>query len=129
MTTIRRFTTDDLFRFNNVNLDELTETVSLPSQLRAHLFYVQYNIPFYLQYLGRWPELCMMAESANSDIMGYCESAWTPGVPDPLSVLGKSEGVGENWHGHVTAVTVDPAYRRLGIAQHFMDDLEQKSDR
>ena len=27
MTTIRRFTTDDLFRFNNVNLDELTETV------------------------------------------------------------------------------------------------------
>ena len=27
MTTIRRFTTDDLFRFNNVNMDELTETV------------------------------------------------------------------------------------------------------
>eukprot|EP00658_Telonema_sp_P-2_P027637 TRINITY_DN21314_c0_g1_i1.p1 TRINITY_DN21314_c0_g1~~TRINITY_DN21314_c0_g1_i1.p1 ORF type:complete len:172 (+),score=38.87 TRINITY_DN21314_c0_g1_i1:197-712(+) len=100
MTTIRRFSTEDLFRFNNVNLDELTET---------------YNIPFYLQYLGRWPELCMTAESANGDTMGY--------------FLGKSEGQGENWHGHVTAVTVDPAYRRLGIAQHFMSDLEQKSDK
>jgi hypothetical protein len=28
MTTIRRFTCDDLFRFNNINLDSLTETVS-----------------------------------------------------------------------------------------------------
>lgn len=28
MTTIRRFTCDDLFRFNNINLDALTETVS-----------------------------------------------------------------------------------------------------
>lgn len=28
MTTIRRFTCDDLFRFNNVNLDWYTETVS-----------------------------------------------------------------------------------------------------
>ena len=29
-------------------------------------------------------------------------------------VMGKCEGVGENWHGHVTAVTVGPDYRRLG---------------
>ncbi len=28
MTTIRRFTCDDLFSFNNVNLDYFTETVS-----------------------------------------------------------------------------------------------------
>eukprot|EP00854_Cymbomonas_tetramitiformis_P000551 gene551-944_t len=28
MTTIRRFTCDDLFTFNNVNLDVLTETVA-----------------------------------------------------------------------------------------------------
>ena len=46
-----------------------------------------------------------------------------------MAVLGKAEGEGEKWHGHVTAVTVDPAYRRLGIANLFMDDLEQKSDR
>lgn len=29
-------------------------------------------------------------------------------------VMGKSEGKGELWHGHVTAVTVAPEYRRLG---------------
>ena len=28
MTTIRRFTCDDLFSFNNVNLDYFTETVT-----------------------------------------------------------------------------------------------------
>jgi hypothetical protein len=28
MTTIRKFTCEDLFKFNNVNLDKLTETVS-----------------------------------------------------------------------------------------------------
>lgn len=26
-------------------------------------------------------------------------------------IMGKSEGEGEKWHGHVTAVTVAPEYR------------------
>lgn len=29
------------------------------------------------------------------------------------------QGVGENWHGHVTAVTVGPEYRRLGTEKYF----------
>jgi len=29
MTSVRRFTCDDLFTFNNVNLDYFTETVSI----------------------------------------------------------------------------------------------------
>ena len=41
-----------------------------------------------------------VAESPGGDLMGY--------------IMGKCEGVGENWHGHVTAVTVGPEYRRLG---------------
>jgi len=41
MTTLRRFTMDDLLTFNNINLDVLTET---------------YNMPFYMQYMSRWPE-------------------------------------------------------------------------
>lgn len=28
--------------------------------------------------------------------------------------MGKAEGKAELWHGHVTAVTVAPEYRRLG---------------
>ncbi len=32
------------------------------------------------------------------------------------TVIGKAEGEGEEWHGHVTAVTVAPEYRRQGLA-------------
>ena len=42
MTTIRRFVCDDLLRFNNVNLDPLTETARL---LRAHLCALRPDAP------------------------------------------------------------------------------------
>ncbi|KXS18569.1 acyl-CoA N-acyltransferase [Gonapodya prolifera JEL478] len=100
MTTLRRFTADDLFRFNNVNLDPLTET---------------YNVGFYLGYLARWPEYCHVAESSSGTIMGY--------------ILGKVEGERKLWHGHVTAVTVAPEYRRLGMAERMMGILEEVSER
>ena len=41
--------------------------------------------------------------------------------------LGKAEGNGKLWHGHVTAVTVSPEYRRLGLATKLMDFLEDVS--
>lgn len=63
MTTIRQFTCDDLFRFNPINLDPLTET---------------YGIGFYLQYLARWPEYFLVAESPSQELMGY--------------IMGKAEG-------------------------------------
>jgi len=100
MTTLRQFTCDDLFRFNGINLDPLTE---------------MYGLGFYLQYMARWPEYFMVAESPSKDLMGY--------------IMGKSEGVGENWHGHVTAVTVGPEHRRLGLAKKLMDGLEIISDK
>ena len=56
MTTIRQFTCDDLFRFNPINLDPLTET---------------YGVGFYLQYLARWPEYFLVAESPGGDLCGY----------------------------------------------------------
>lgn len=40
-------------------------------------------------------------------------------------VMGKSEGVGKNWHGHVTVLTVSPQYRQLGIASTLMRHLEE----
>lgn len=43
-------------------------------------------------------------------------------------ILGKAEGEGELWHGHVTAVTVAPEYRRLGIASALMNFLEIVSE-
>lgn len=46
-----------------------------------------------------------------------------------LAVMGKAEGHGENWHGHVTALTVGSDYRRLGLAATLMKFLEDVSDK
>lgn len=100
MTTLRRFTCDDLFTFNPVNLDFFTET---------------YNMPFYLQYLAKWPEYCLVAEAPGQQCMGY--------------ILGKAEGVNEGWHGHVTAVTVAPEFRRQRLAAKLMNCLEDITTR
>lgn len=95
---MQRFTCHHLLQFNAVNLDYFTET---------------YNLPFYLQYLAKWPEYCLMAEGPSGQAMGY--------------IFGKAEGTGENWHGHVTAVTVAPAYRRQRLAEKLMGVLEDVS--
>jgi len=112
MTSLQRFRLSDLLTFNSVNLDPLTET---------------YNIGFYLEYYTRWPEYFTSTVSHDNRVQGY--------------VMGKSEGVdngtvqsGPNkgssyglWHGHVTCLTVQPMYRRLGIARQLMDSLETVS--
>ncbi|KAI8851524.1 N-alpha-acetyltransferase 20, NatB catalytic subunit-like protein, partial [Chytridium lagenaria] len=100
MTTVRRFVASDLFKFNNINLDPLTET---------------YNISFYLQYLAQWPDYFVMAESPSSARMGY--------------IMGKAEGTGQLWHGHVTALTVAPEFRRMKLAQLLMLNLEEVSEK
>jgi len=43
--------------------------------------------------------------------------------------MGKAEGSSENWHGHVTALTVAPEYRRLGLAAKLMHSLEDISEK
>lgn len=43
--------------------------------------------------------------------------------------MGKSEGHGEGWRGHVTALTVAPEYRRSGVAAKLMKGLEQVSEK
>jgi len=47
MTTTRAFRLDDLFKFNNINLDVLTET---------------YNTSFYYTYVATWPEFFKIQE-------------------------------------------------------------------
>lgn len=54
-------------------------------------------------------------------------------IPPPLfyfyfSVLGKAEGSAHDFHGHVTALTVAPEYRRLSLARILMSFLEKASD-
>jgi N-terminal acetyltransferase B complex catalytic subunit len=42
--------------------------------------------------------------------------------------LGKAEGSPHDFHGHVTALTVAPEYRRLSLARILMNFLETASD-
>ncbi|KAJ7514388.1 hypothetical protein O6H91_23G042100 [Diphasiastrum complanatum] len=100
MTTIRRFRCTDLLRMSHVNLDHLTET---------------FNMSFYLSYLAKWPDYCLVAEGVNNHMMGY--------------IMGKAEGRGESWHGHVTAVTVAPEYRRQQLAKKLMNLLEEVTEK
>ena len=48
-----------------------------------------------------------------------------------LAVMGKAEGsvAREEWHGHVTALSVAPEFRRLGLAAKLMEMLEEISER
>lgn len=43
--------------------------------------------------------------------------------------MGKAEGEGKLWHGHVTALTVAPEFRRLGLAEKLMNGLEEVSEK
>ena len=100
MTTTRLFCADDLLRFSSTNMDPLTET---------------YTMSFYLSYLARWPGMCSMQESATGRISSY--------------MVGKAEGRGREWHGHVSALTVAPEFRRLGLAKTLMAELERVSEK
>ncbi|KAK9320695.1 acyl-CoA N-acyltransferase [Lipomyces orientalis] len=99
MTSLRPFHATDLFRVNEVNLDVLTEN---------------YHISFYLSYLAQWPTLFFSTVNSQGDITGY--------------MMGKTEGRGKEWHGHVTCLSVAPDYRRIGLARTLVDNLERRSE-
>lgn len=46
----------------------------------------------------------------------------------PYLVIGKAEGQGANYHGHITALSIAPEYRRLQLAKRLTNLLEQISD-
>jgi len=56
MTTIRPFSIYDMLKFNNVNLDILTET---------------YHTNFYGKYIAQWGEYNVVAENSIGMIEGY----------------------------------------------------------
>ncbi|KAE8735624.1 N-alpha-acetyltransferase 20 [Hibiscus syriacus] len=65
--------------------------------------------------VARWPDYFQVAEGPGKRIMVY--------------IMGKVEGQGESWHGHVTAVIVSPEYRRQQLAKKLMNLLEEISDK
>ncbi|CAH2353469.1 N-terminal acetyltransferase B complex catalytic subunit Nat3p [[Candida] railenensis] len=103
MTSIKPFQMTDLFETNSVNLDTLTEN---------------FNGSFYSQYLTQWPSLFFKSVEINSD---FQHSGEISGY-----MMGKTEGKldKKEWHTHITAVTVNPQYRRLGLASYLCKHLE-----
>eukprot|EP00929_Paragymnodinium_shiwhaense_P095156 TRINITY_DN56118_c0_g2_i3.p2 TRINITY_DN56118_c0_g2~~TRINITY_DN56118_c0_g2_i3.p2 ORF type:complete len:130 (-),score=21.64 TRINITY_DN56118_c0_g2_i3:118-507(-) len=54
-------------------------------------------------------------EASDGSIAGY--------------IIGKVEGNGNNWHGHVSAISVAPEFRRTGVANRLMEYLEEISEK
>lgn len=104
MTSIKPFQMDDLFEINPINIDPLTEN---------------FNPSFYFQYLSDWPTLFFKSIEPYSDhgqdheISGY--------------MMGKVEGKlsKKEWHTHITAVTINNQYRRIGLASNLCLELER----
>ncbi|KPV76098.1 uncharacterized protein RHOBADRAFT_53088 [Rhodotorula graminis WP1] len=127
MSLLRPFSALDLFEFNAINLDVWTET---------------YGVSYYLSYLMHWGDLFSVVESAGGDGREVNMSAASAqggtsstggfggGEGGGLMgyVMGKTEGRGRDWHGHVSAITVSPQHRRLGLASMMMDLLEKVSE-
>lgn len=56
MTCLREFSCSDLFKFNKVNFDPLTET---------------YALSFYMSYMARWPDYFKKIENFTQEVVGY----------------------------------------------------------
>lgn len=110
MAYLRPFRADDLFKFNSVNLDHWTET---------------YTINYYLSYLAVWPDLSYSQLTPNGRMMGYVIGKAEGKDPGPK--VGRMQKEQKERHGHVTAITVAPEYRRLGVAKGLMGLLESAS--
>ena len=96
---LRSFMADDIFRFNNINLDRWTEN---------------YTTTFYFNYLAKFPELCVVAESED----GGCLAGY---------LIAKVEGDGAEWHSHISALSVCPEFRKAGVAKQLLDYFEETS--
>ncbi|KAH0533970.1 hypothetical protein FGG08_007417 [Glutinoglossum americanum] len=108
MSSLRPFHPLDLFRFNLTNLDSLTET---------------YDVGFYLTYLARWPSLFNVIEGTRGEVVAYI-----------MGKLEASPATYQNspnylpYHAHITALTVAPPSRRLGLARLLTESLERAGD-
>lgn len=127
----------DIFNLNQTNLDPLTEN---------------YDLGFYLNYMMRWPSLFSGVTDRRDGIVGYStyySLTYTVYIHIYTllymcevynvnkSVMGKLEEQHPSmrhsehytpWHGHITVLTVAPAWRRLGHARRLTERLESGSD-
>ncbi|KAL8948131.1 MAG: hypothetical protein Q9222_005655 [Ikaeria aurantiellina] len=106
MTTIRPCCPTDISKLNLCNLDPLTEN---------------YARKFYFDYIAKWPTMFIVAENQEEQIIGYVMGK-VEQDPDVLKFLGDKY---LPWHGHVTALTVAPQYRQMGLAKQLTAHLDR----
>lgn len=145
MANFRRFRPDDVNKFSKCNLDPFTETYELGFYLQYHakwpsLFQVAEdqdgNIIGYSEIspplnrhlllhalttsvLGSWIQKLSFTHVQPKIVMGKLESS-------PSYIEGSEHYL--PWHAHITALTVAPEARRLGIAQLLCEQLEATAD-
>ena len=112
---------------------------------------------FYMHYMSTWPEYFQIATSPCGKITGYCMCLLSHShlflfffslslheeicitwqylfvlidiILLMMIVIGKAEGNNKQWHGHVSAVTVAPRYRNLGLATKLMNICEEVTNK
>ncbi|KAE8541834.1 hypothetical protein D1P53_002007 [Cryptococcus gattii VGV] len=118
MSIIRPFDPTDILRFNNINADPWTATVGLPysSNMNVLTPLAKYHNGYYASYTAQWPDWCVAVEGAyDPKLKAYMISKHEPPAPDPQH------------HGHLTALSIAPSHRSLGLARVLMDILERLS--
>ncbi|CRH03051.1 N-acetyltransferase, putative [Plasmodium relictum] len=98
MASYQYFSYIDLYKINNVNLDPFTEV---------------FNDKFYLRYIYKWPHMNIISRDIDDHINGY--------------IIGKEEGYDEEYHGHVTALSIEEDSRRTGKGIDLMNEFEKIS--
>ncbi|KFV47719.1 N-alpha-acetyltransferase 20, partial [Gavia stellata] len=78
-----------------------------------------------------WPEYFIAAEAPGGELMGFSACGATALMLCMFTVMGKAKGFvfREEWHGHVTALSVAPGFRWLGLAAELMELLEEISEK
>ncbi|KAJ5121834.1 N-acetyltransferase (Nat5) [Penicillium atrosanguineum] len=105
MSSITRMSPLDLLKLNATNLDPLTEN---------------YDLGFYLNYMSKWPSLFSKVTDRDAGV------SWVR--PEEQHPSMRHSEHYTPWHGHITVLTVAPAWRRLGYASQLTEELEHGSD-
>lgn len=102
MTSLRELHVDDLFKFNLLVFDPLTEV---------------YCLSFFMRHFAQWPEMALAATAPDGSLVGFIfgKCLVGPKEDDPL-------------HGHVCVLTISQNYRRLGIATLLMNSFALLQD-
>lgn len=110
--SIRVANFDDINNIKNCNLANLPEN---------------YETSFYINHLSRWPDLSIVAENSESELVGYCLGSITESPPLQKPVGSQVyRRVNPSIEGHVTSLAVYNKYRNQKVAFKLMETLHSQ---